>query len=92
MPVTGSHDLSHGTPLLVPLHSTSACNRPPLRLTSHARSSSYAISSGACRTLPDPVSNRSGGRSARRECARAVAVAVRGPRPSRLFSVGSIPV
>jgi hypothetical protein len=38
MPVMGSHDLSHGAPLLVPLHSTSACNRPPLRLTSHTRS------------------------------------------------------
>eukprot|EP00966_Prymnesium_polylepis_P281292 6499557-Prymnesium_polylepis.1 len=47
MPVTGSHDLSHGTPLLVPHHSTSACNRPPLRLTSQTRTASYAISSGA---------------------------------------------
>eukprot|EP00966_Prymnesium_polylepis_P246938 5710658-Prymnesium_polylepis.1 len=36
--------------------------------------------SGAACAVPDPVSNHSGGRSARRECARARAAAVRGPR------------
>eukprot|EP00966_Prymnesium_polylepis_P081860 1896105-Prymnesium_polylepis.1 len=47
MPVTGSHVLSHGAPLLFPHHSMSACSRPPLRLTPHIRTASYATSSGA---------------------------------------------
>eukprot|EP00966_Prymnesium_polylepis_P282017 6517159-Prymnesium_polylepis.1 len=57
MPVTGSDVLSHGAPLLFPLYSTSACSRPPLRLTPHTRTSYWVGEARANKMSRDTESN-----------------------------------